>query len=667
MNAANRRLLVSGFLFLLVAAWVAAWVLTTRTTREHYADEVTRVLVMQPKAPIRIAVPDLFSEDAVLKRVQHDLRHVLRTQDRSNADYVVGNAMDFEKDANAGKCVLAVLPQPLVLVMLVSVEQQVVDNNEVETSTLVQAAAAGKAFLCTSPAAEAALRAIYSATYSARRAELRIRQQHTTDPTRLADLLIKTKDAVLVHFVHPQKPFEAKRPASDQSGSKAKKESKDDVYYKISAIDYDGFDVHALKLQKYNSTVYSKYIDLAQHVVNYVGSKRLLRALTSDAVVMASAKDRPQTHILLHAILDAADHDARDVVARATFVGRYLGACGVADRVAAGYSAQILRSHESALHVGRSATAVLEQFDQVFDKRKETRTPAMSMSSKTHVAGFFAYDPDVPWVKNMRTGSVLEGGVPLVVGDRVKLTAQERAEENDAYYVLKVFPESSRAILSTHKRLSLSAVTVRALSESSAMLDVAGSQVSSITGFKYRLEIGDRVLLEVHAKDQSSRKYACTLVGKDAKTWTFKTEVDAPDEIYTKLARCVTDPMIKTRAECESRADVFGKPREPGVWDAPCSKDRDCPFYQANKNWPNHRGGCVDGYCEMPIGVRRVGFRKFDSTSASSVPRCHGCPENDVVACCRKQAERIKSESGKNNLATPDYAFILDEIQRTVQ
>ena len=114
---------------------------------------------------------------------------------------------------------------------------------------------------------------------------------------------------------------------------------------------------------------------------------------------------------------------------------------------------------------------------------------------------------------------------------------------------------------------------------------------------------------------------------------------------------CVTDPSIKSRAACESAFDAFGapKPRGPDVWDAPCTADIQCPFYRSNGKYANHRGGCDAGYCEMPLGVERAGYRKI----AKLQPLCHGCgPEPEAQAtCCAGQ------------MPDPDYAFSLDEFQ----
>lgn len=99
-----------------------------------------------------------------------------------------------------------------------------------------------------------------------------------------------------------------------------------------------------------------------------------------------------------------------------------------------------------------------------------------------------------------------------------------------------------------------------------------------------------------------------------------------------------------------------------GIWDAPCQIDTDCPFYQANKNYENNFGGCDDdsGYCQMPLGLKRIGYKKYDK----SKPLCYNCP-NKEDDCCLKQYNDI--QNGKSDLVSPDLAFINDKVTRLEQ
>ena len=112
-------------------------------------------------------------------------------------------------------------------------------------------------------------------------------------------------------------------------------------------------------------------------------------------------------------------------------------------------------------------------------------------------------------------------------------------------------------------------------------------------------------------------------------------------------AICISNPELLTRPACESLYDVYGgKKKHVDVWDAPCQKDSDCPFYMRNKNYKNTRGACHNGFCEMPTGVTRVGYTKFIDK-----PFCHGCPSYLNPTCC-------------SNQGAADYAFSFDWLAR---
>lgn len=111
----------------------------------------------------------------------------------------------------------------------------------------------------------------------------------------------------------------------------------------------------------------------------------------------------------------------------------------------------------------------------------------------------------------------------------------------------------------------------------------------------------------------------------------------------------------ETKLDCESyHAEVGGF----GVWDAPCQNDKECPFYQANRNYPNSFGKCDNGKCELPIGLERVGFHNYYKLTK---PFCHNCSKVSIKNnnnCCTKQKNLIKLK--KTKMQTPDYMFVGD-------
>lgn len=90
---------------------------------------------------------------------------------------------------------------------------------------------------------------------------------------------------------------------------------------------------------------------------------------------------------------------------------------------------------------------------------------------------------------------------------------------------------------------------------------------------------------------------------------------------------CITNNNYKTRETCESEYDYVGNKKTTNdIWDKRCSVNTDCPFYDSTQV----RGTCNDnGYCELPLGVTRLGYRKYNGK-----PFCHNCPNPLDPYCC---------------------------------
>jgi hypothetical protein len=100
-----------------------------------------------------------------------------------------------------------------------------------------------------------------------------------------------------------------------------------------------------------------------------------------------------------------------------------------------------------------------------------------------------------------------------------------------------------------------------------------------------------------------------------------------------------------------------------GIYDSPCLYNEDCPYYKKNKNYPNSRGGCIKGYCEMPTNVKLVGYKEFidgNSPICYNCKKTNGCKGMECNMCCDKQ----KDTKLYPNLDGPDYAYYNDYNQR---
>ena len=66
------------------------------------------------------------------------------------------------------------------------------------------------------------------------------------------------------------------------------------------------------------------------------------------------------------------------------------------------------------------------------------------------------------------------------------------------------------------------------------------------------------------------------------------------------------------------------------------------------QNYNNNFGKCINGFCEMPLGVIRKGYTQY-----SNNPICHNCPASNP-SCCEVT----------ENMPSPDYAFKNDRVER---
>lgn len=105
-----------------------------------------------------------------------------------------------------------------------------------------------------------------------------------------------------------------------------------------------------------------------------------------------------------------------------------------------------------------------------------------------------------------------------------------------------------------------------------------------------------------------------------------------------------------------------------GRWDKPVEKDEECPFFMAQKHYPNKLGGVDKNskQCEMPVGTKPVGYR-FISNDPAHKPWCYNCHigkdgmPGSIGPCCDEQRNmELYPELGGN----PDYAFPGDPLER---
>jgi len=148
---------------------------------------------------------------------------------------------------------------------------------------------------------------------------------------------------------------------------------------------------------------------------------------------------------------------------------------------------------------------------------------------------------------------------------------------------------------------------------------------------------GDKVTLKRQDRSEENGEYS---VAEANGRYTLLKEGTLPSFIKDRLDKyvCIGDRTKVTQRDCE---------RGSGIWDRPCEQNIECPFYQKNKHYKNYRGGCIDGKCELPVGVKPRGFRGYDPTTR---PLCYGCLIEKPNCCAGN--------------ANPDYVFSLDSFER---
>lgn len=142
---------------------------------------------------------------------------------------------------------------------------------------------------------------------------------------------------------------------------------------------------------------------------------------------------------------------------------------------------------------------------------------------------------------------------------------------------------------------------------------------------------------------------------------------DHHNDAKTPRYRCFGDGSsnktldAKTQRECQNNG---------GNWDKPVVADEECPFFGANKNYVNRHGGVTpDGqFCELPVGMKRVGYR-YASDDPANKPWCYSCrigadgAPNSAGPCCDEQ----RNKSLYPGLVSPDYMFPGDALERGQQ
>lgn len=153
-----------------------------------------------------------------------------------------------------------------------------------------------------------------------------------------------------------------------------------------------------------------------------------------------------------------------------------------------------------------------------------------------------------------------------------------------------------------------------------------------------------------------------------------------PDTVLLPLTSAEQESLINSKNNLSVKYSCFGTLQSDlitnkeeclnygGVWDKPVNTNTPelCPFYRANKNYINDRGGAMFGKCEMPSGILIDGYRYYYQDPSKSKALCYNC-NKDLVGqgtlgyCCDEQKTDKINYPGINS---PDYKFPGDQLDR---
>lgn len=449
---------------------------------------------------------------------------------------------------------------------------------------------------------------------------------------------------------------------------------------------YENMDAHRLKLAAPFAIINN--VDVPSKLLPHVIGDRKEYAVVSVHTVFfghTAAERNPMMHTCCVALVRGHLDRIIDVTATNNFLTMYFPFYGAALRAMSTVNEELYRKRyanpdTSDLSVGIPKFSVLEQFAQESgdaDASQKQQVSPLSIPMHQNVSGFM-YDTHrgnlrrfevKAFSKSDKTSShllvatrvppqrdltFLLRGIPLRLWDRVHLNGQDRPSENGLYYVVGFRRQGRLRILVLQDKLSVRLDAAHDTTNASKTYGQLGGNTTVVVTLslashpKLRtLSFGDKVFFPRMLTSFGVTGTVTNVSKLDVTVVIDQNVSPLADGKTDPMYYCTKDPQIKVKEQCEE---------ENKLWDRPCVDDLECPYYQANKNYPNYRGGCTNGYCEMPLGVKLAAFRRVDA--AQNEPVCHGCQATFQTnreggqTCCESQGDR------------PDYAFPLDEFER---
>lgn len=231
--------------------------------------------------------------------------------------------------------------------------------------------------------------------------------------------------------------------------------------------------------------------------------------------------------------------------------------------------------------------------------------------------------------------------IPIKVGDKLYMDIND--DINQPYYVVDV--KSDHIIIENAYKLEID-LNNNIEDENNKFYIKLDKKILD----KNNLEYGDNIFIKniniiskIINKNTGNDTNLYLSINKDIYQKSVTNINSRFDDDYDRLYNCYDHPYISDEITCKSNGFI---------WDRKCMSNEECPFYLKNKNYINDRGGCVNGFCELPLGIKRLSYRNYDEElKFNNYPRCNGCKdlnEEDEMMCCENQ---------KKNSKGPDYIF----------
>ena len=389
-----------------------------------------------------------------------------------------------------------------------------------------------------------------------------------------------------------------------------------DPQFKIDFVLYDKFDINIIKY--YLPYVVPDNIDLRLYFMNYTQTFSIKTLLTIDVLLYGdkSMETRPELSTALFTL--DVNYENFDVINYYTIFFDFFE-----------QTMNYIRAKNQHI-IERTSLPILEQFGEEY----------FEISASGNVDGY----SDKIHHSLVLSDNFIDN-IPLTVGNRVILKFQTRPEENGDWFVKSVDIDNKTATLSNLLRLHGTYV----VTNNKLYFDIVPFYLDGIPLKKIKKK--DDIYL-VDMQRYGNLNYDVT------HTPYIQIRDDA-ETGYEPGWKCYDHPEIQIKGLCESDYDMDGilKPKET-YWDRECKTNSDCPYYQSNTNYKNYHGGCFDGFCEFPVGMSNVSYRKGDGT-----PFCYNCVDSIDGNCCEDQKDKTKYP----NILSPDYAFDLDSMERHSQ